>query len=373
MDTEINKEAASESGESTGAPVDSEKKPAASEAPESPENEKRRRDVQNFSTIAAQLQAQRRFAEAFEYYSRCKTACEKLSDREGMALHLKNMATMKESLAEFDPALEYYREAKALFNELGNKEEFGEIVDRIAKTLYKDRKFDEAITEYREALDFGCTGGDLHNNMGFISLASQKLSEAREFLEKAREVRTEEKSDFLDITLNNLGTVAYLEKKFEDAKKLFESALEENRRKVKDDRTIQFVVFANEKHLKEGILSFECYNDVLTRATEHLNLAATLTQLGEKEKAIEHCAQAQALDPDKPYLYLASAWLYLAVDDKDRALQYFKRVLSVDPTQSRLKEVVDTINPYAFTKIGRNELCPCGSGAKFKKCHGKGL
>lgn len=25
-----------------------------------------------------------------------------------------------------------------------------------------------------------------------------------------------------------------------------------------------------------------------------------------------------------------------------------------------------------FTKAGRNDLCPCGSGLKFKKCHGKG-
>ncbi|MBP6943141.1 MAG: SEC-C domain-containing protein [Candidatus Buchananbacteria bacterium] len=22
-------------------------------------------------------------------------------------------------------------------------------------------------------------------------------------------------------------------------------------------------------------------------------------------------------------------------------------------------------------KVGRNELCPCGSGKKFKSCHGK--
>jgi len=22
-------------------------------------------------------------------------------------------------------------------------------------------------------------------------------------------------------------------------------------------------------------------------------------------------------------------------------------------------------------KVGRNELCPCGSGKKFKHCHGK--
>jgi preprotein translocase subunit SecA len=24
-----------------------------------------------------------------------------------------------------------------------------------------------------------------------------------------------------------------------------------------------------------------------------------------------------------------------------------------------------------FKNVGRNDLCPCGSGKKFKKCHGK--
>ena len=26
---------------------------------------------------------------------------------------------------------------------------------------------------------------------------------------------------------------------------------------------------------------------------------------------------------------------------------------------------------YADAKVGRNDLCPCGSGKKFKQCHGK--
>jgi len=32
---------------------------------------------------------------------------------------------------------------------------------------------------------------------------------------------------------------------------------------------------------------------------------------------------------------------------------------------------VPASNPYAG--IGRNDPCPCGSGKKFKKCHGAGL
>ncbi|WP_371179706.1 SEC-C metal-binding domain-containing protein [Ahrensia sp. 13_GOM-1096m] len=30
----------------------------------------------------------------------------------------------------------------------------------------------------------------------------------------------------------------------------------------------------------------------------------------------------------------------------------------------------DPENPETWGKIGRNEACPCGSGKKFKHCHG---
>jgi preprotein translocase subunit SecA len=29
-----------------------------------------------------------------------------------------------------------------------------------------------------------------------------------------------------------------------------------------------------------------------------------------------------------------------------------------------------TLNDPKFKKVGRNDPCPCGSGKKFKKCHG---
>jgi preprotein translocase subunit SecA len=31
----------------------------------------------------------------------------------------------------------------------------------------------------------------------------------------------------------------------------------------------------------------------------------------------------------------------------------------------------DPNNPASWGKIGRNENCPCGSGKKYKHCHGK--
>jgi preprotein translocase subunit SecA len=31
----------------------------------------------------------------------------------------------------------------------------------------------------------------------------------------------------------------------------------------------------------------------------------------------------------------------------------------------------DPNDPGSWGKVGRNETCPCGSGKKFKHCHGK--
>jgi len=36
-----------------------------------------------------------------------------------------------------------------------------------------------------------------------------------------------------------------------------------------------------------------------------------------------------------------------------------------------VEQKVETIRREA-PKVGRNDPCPCGSGKKFKQCHGKG-
>ena len=43
------------------------------------------------------------------------------------------------------------------------------------------------------------------------------------------------------------------------------------------------------------------------------------------------------------------------------------------PNQSNLvdKELIKKQNPASWGKIGRNAPCPCGSGSKFKHCHGR--
>lgn len=44
--------------------------------------------------------------------------------------------------------------------------------------------------------------------------------------------------------------------------------------------------------------------------------------------------------------------------------------ISVTSSSSVVADQINSNNPYKDMKIGRNDLCPCGSGKKYKKCHG---
>ncbi|MEM7130074.1 MAG: PBPRA1643 family SWIM/SEC-C metal-binding motif protein [Chloroflexota bacterium] len=44
----------------------------------------------------------------------------------------------------------------------------------------------------------------------------------------------------------------------------------------------------------------------------------------------------------------------------------------VDEDIAELEELQNTPEPFkAEDKVGRNDPCPCGSGKKYKQCHGK--
>jgi preprotein translocase subunit SecA len=44
---------------------------------------------------------------------------------------------------------------------------------------------------------------------------------------------------------------------------------------------------------------------------------------------------------------------------------------SAIPPRSVVTQARDPQDPQSWGKVGRNEACPCGSGKKFKHCHGR--
>lgn len=58
----------------------------------------------------------------------------------------------------------------------------------------------------------------------------------------------------------------------------------------------------------------------------------------------------------------------------DRPLQIMAQLIRSGSPAAQVMQVLaheQALNTEAFPKVGRNEPCPCGSGFKFKKCHGR--
>ena len=77
--------------------------------------------------------------------------------------------------------------------------------------------------------------------------------------------------------------------------------------------------------------------------------------------------EAHKVDPatGEDELALASATLAPALAGNDHALQATRG----RPRSAQAER--NPKNPASWGKVGRNEPCPCGSGKKFKHCHGK--
>ena len=61
----------------------------------------------------------------------------------------------------------------------------------------------------------------------------------------------------------------------------------------------------------------------------------------------------------------------LGDDDDGNALATMLAAPRAEPVRVRKANQVDPKNPATWGKVARNESCPCGSGKKYKHCHGK--
>jgi len=62
-----------------------------------------------------------------------------------------------------------------------------------------------------------------------------------------------------------------------------------------------------------------------------------------------------------------------AAEQQQQKLQNMKYNHAASPNALGNKQESSELEPFVrgHRKIGRNEPCPCGSGKKYKQCHGK--
>ena len=92
---------------------------------------------------------------------------------------------------------------------------------------------------------------------------------------------------------------------------------------------------------------------------EQLRQVIGLRQYGQKDPLSEFKKEA---------FVLFEGLLSKIKNDLIKFLMNLNIVISSEETSKKNKEGVQNNNPEK--KVGRNEKCPCGSGKKFKHCHG---
>ena len=88
---------------------------------------------------------------------------------------------------------------------------------------------------------------------------------------------------------------------------------------------------------------------------EYLRDSVKLRAYGQQDPLIEYKNEGH-----KAFQYLLNSFEKNVVNTLLQA--------SLKPTQVQPSSVV---KPSGDKKVGRNDPCPCGSGKKYKKCHGK--
>ncbi len=61
----------------------------------------------------------------------------------------------------------------------------------------------------------------------------------------------------------------------------------------------------------------------------------------------------------------------MADDENENALATMLAPQKAEPVRVRKADAIDPKNPETWGKVARNDSCPCGSGKKYKHCHGK--
>lgn len=311
------------------------------------------------------------FDHAMDFFLGAVHVYKKINDFESLGRVYFKMGQCQEQQGKYKEALDYFRDSKKNYGKINDRGNYASAADRAAKVLYFEGNTQEAKLEYRDAIGFGCENSEIFNNLAFMQMDDEEFEEAEKNLRKALKLREKEESPETHITHNNLGVIEYIKGNYKKAQYHFETGLEMDFRSPEEDRTIQYVVFAKPVYKDEEFTSYRVFRDVETRACIMLNIAAARVTAGEKEDTVlPMLEEALMEDRDRSYLYEAAGWIYLNLGDDKKALGYFKRALPYDPTNEDLRRVIDLINPYLYARVGRNEPCPCGSGKKYKKCHG---
>lgn len=307
------------------------------------------------------------------FYARAHELFSELKDEAGVARGLRNLGGVRVDLGHTTAALADFNAAREKFSALGDTEGVASCVTNLSLLTYRHKGRAAAIEDYKSHLEKGdANHHQVHNNLGFLQLLEMQLGPAREQLTAGiQDCQTRQISDDnLGLLYLNLGVVDALESKWDAAQENLDKA------------AAIFVHFPVGRAVLVTLLPPQAEGDGMARfsvaedghklAVTFLNSAMVALGRGQEDEALKLAGKALELDKEQGYPHMVLGWILKVKGDAQGAAAAFKRGLLREPQNADIKKSLDVTNPYLTQKIGRNDPCPCGSGKKFKKCHGAG-
>lgn len=242
---------------------------------------------------------------------------------------LNNIGLIYMHIEELDMALKCFNESLTISSTNNYKRAESSALHNLATYNEKILNYKEALRYYQDAYNVETEIYDMEgqaatlNNMAMIYMQLGNLSKSLKYLNDSLNIRTEiDDKNGIEVTLNNLG-------------QLYNNMGEFN-------TALDFTLRSLELQEKLGYLVGK---DITLK-----NLSLIYSRLGNYEKAEEYLRKSQLiakkLSKTEPSS-IKEHTLYITED-------------SINETSSKPKK-----------ELGRNDLCPCGSGKKYKKCCGK--
>jgi len=350
--------------------------------------------AQSLNNLAILYYSQGKYEEALPLYLRALEIREKVLGKEHplVALSLNSLALLYKNQGKYEEALPLYVRALEILEKVLGKEhpDVAQSLNNLADLYLNQGKYEEALPLSLRALEIwenvlGKEHPDVAaslNGLAELYRNQGKYEEALPLYLRALEIREKvlgtEHPD-VATSLNNLAILYYSQGKYEEALPLFEESL-------------------------------KIYKEVL--GTQHPYYASSLNNLaglyysqGKYEKALPLFEEALKIDEKvygRNHPKVATdlnnlALLYKTMGKPEQALPLYEESLKIvrkilgeeHPDTKLYKENYESClaasknlekpdrfsKPVRFknetTKINRNDPCPCGSGKKYKHCHGK--
>lgn len=313
---------------------------------------------------------------AMAYFHAALATYRKGDDKAGLARTLRDLGSLQSDLAQDGEAETNFEESKKLFKEVDDLDGQMACITNVGLLHYRKGGPHASVKVYEKSFEEDEINHYLlFNNAGFLKLVVHEYPAARDFLSKAAaDLKARGASDDnAALLFLNLAIVEALEGSFDEALAHLEEAktfFEE----YPDGRAVELILVANQNEVKtDDFEPFLVVEDAQKDGVIAMNKAAVIARQNPEnlDEAIAIAEEGVTADRSMAYPYYGLGWLYMRKGDAQKATSYFKRAAGLDSSNEAIRKALQSVNPYLEQKVGRNEPCPCGSGKKFKKCHGK--